>query len=101
MKHPLLTLALAGSLVFTSLAETRPRQRPVPPASPYLSATERLCEAFGLFAFARTNDRDGGMPLVRMLALSRQYDAQHGAAPWIRAIHDTIIRGVYASMGMD
>jgi hypothetical protein len=95
----LLACTLAGTLALTSLVHARPRQRPQPVPSS-LSATERLCEAYGQFALARGHDRDGGMPLMRMLALSRAYDVRNGASAWTRETHDSIIQAVYANFAM-
>lgn len=85
----LLTLALPWSV-----AVAKPRQA-LPPTT--LSHTEQVCQAYGTFALNRALDRNNGYPLLYILDASRRYDRQHQAGETAEAVHDRIIRAVWAN----
>ena len=94
MHRTLVALTLAGSLTLASTGLTAPRRAPEPSL---LSHQEQLCEALGRFTLTKAQDRNAGLSLFTALTLSRQWDRRHGVSPPVRAIHDDIIRGVYAA----
>lgn len=97
MKRTLIALTLAGTLTCAAVANAGPRARPTPPAAPLLTYEEQLCEALGRFTLAQASERNAGVSLFTALALSRQWDRRHGVSAEVQAIHDHIIRGVYAA----
>jgi hypothetical protein len=64
-----------------------------------LNNTERICAAFGGFAFNRAVERDRGVSLTLALAQSRQWDTDHALALDVRTIHDEVILAIYAVPG--
>jgi hypothetical protein len=99
MRNLIPTLTLAGTLALATLCEAGPRQRPTPPQPSVLSPQEEICEAYGKFAFARGMDRNNGIAMFTVLRLAREWDAQHNVVAASRAMHEAIIRGVYAADG--
>jgi hypothetical protein len=95
--HPRLrALTLGSALALATVTEAGPRRAPV---APVLTPTEQICEAYGTFAFNRGMDRNHGYGMIEVLRLSRQWDAAHASGARARAMHDAIIRGVYAPAG--
>ena len=100
MRNLIPTLTLATTLALASLSDAGPRQRPVAPAQPsVLSQAERLCEAYGTFAFNRAMDRNHGFAMFDVLRRSRQWDIANNVEEASRRMHEAIIRGVYGQEG--
>ena len=99
MRNLIPTRTLATTRALTTLAQAGPRQRQTPPQPSVLSSQEQLCEAYGKFAFARGMDRNNGYSMFYVLRLSREWDGKHNVEAASRAMHETIIRGVYAADG--
>ena len=94
------TLILTTTLALSSLSEAGARPRPVPPVQPsVLSQAERVCEAYGQFAFARAMDRNHGFAMFDVLRRSRQWDNANNVEEASRRMHEIIIRGVYGLEG--
>jgi hypothetical protein len=92
----LVGLALASLLTLHTLTAAAPRPRPTPTPTT-LSEEESLCEALGVFTYKRAADRDGGLPLLRAIDLSRQWDVAYGVPRVLQKLHEDILRKVYAS----
>lgn len=93
MHRILSTLLLSGPLLLGTVAPsmahpTRPDGRPP-------LAVTALCEGLGEFARRRAQDRDDGIRLSVVQALSRQWDQAHDIDDATRRLHEAIILSVW------
>jgi hypothetical protein len=94
MKTTLTTAIVLALALPWSVALAKPR--PVPPPTT-LSHPEQVCQAYGTFAFNRALDRNNGYPMLYILDASRRYDRQRLSGAEVEAVHDRIIRAVWAN----
>ena len=98
--HKLITtLTLTTTLALASVSDAGTRQRSSTPQPSVLSQAERVCEAYGQFAFARAMDRNHGFAMFDILRRSRQWDSANNVEATSRRMHEIIIRGVYGPEG--
>jgi hypothetical protein len=95
MKTTTLTTAVLALALSGNVAVAKPRQATPPPTT--LSHREQICQAYGTYAFNRAVDRNQGYPMLYILDASRRYDRQRNAGATVEAVHDRIIRAVWAN----
>ena len=96
--HRIRATALLACALAAPWADAAPKRRPLP-ALP-LTEGERLCRAYGGFAYNRAVERNRGYTLTDVLLMARTWDAEHRVDADIRQIHELIVRSVYTNLDL-